>query len=145
MGDGQIYAWLVEMGKSGHRYALEGDDVTIGRGTACEIRLSDPKVSRSHARVVLESGEAILEDLRSAHGVWVNGQKIDKIKLADGDKIQLGDTHFVLEIEQDSIGTIMVPATKRELAQKMPIAARVAPSPANSLNPLISSSKLICN
>jgi hypothetical protein len=118
MGDGQTYAWLVEMGKGGIRYALEEDEATIGRGAACEIRLSDPKVSRSHARIFLESGQVILEDLKSAHGVLVNGQKIGKVQLADGDKIQLGNTHLVLEIVQDAIGTIMAPSIEQALDEQ---------------------------
>jgi hypothetical protein len=114
MGDG-TYAWLVEMGKTGNRHALEGDEITIGRGTSCQIRLSDPKVSRSHARLLFRSGQVILEDLKSAHGVQVNGKAVDKTKLADGDQIQLGDTLFVLEIVQDSIGTLMASSVELDL------------------------------
>jgi hypothetical protein len=119
MGDGQTYAWLVEMGKGGNRYALAGDEATIGRGAACEIRLSDPKVSRSHARIFLESGQVFLEDLKSAHGVLVNGQKIEKAQLTDGDQIQLGGTHLVFEIVQDFIGTIMASPGEQELDRNL--------------------------
>jgi hypothetical protein len=103
------------MGKTGNRHALEGDEITIGRGTSCQIRLSDPKVSRSHARLLFRSGQVILEDLKSAHGVQVNGKAVDKTKLADGDQIQLGDTLFVLEIVQDSIGTLMASSVELDL------------------------------
>ena len=118
MGDGQTYAWLVEMGKSGTRYALEENEITIGRGTSGQIRLKDPKISRAHARITLQGGQLIIEDLKSAHGVFINGQKIEKIEIKDGDQIQLGDTHLILEIEQDSMGTVMVSADEEALAQE---------------------------
>lgn len=117
MGDG-ILAWLVETGGGGKRHALTGDEITIGRGTACQIRLNDPKVSRSHARLAFESGQVILEDLKSAHGVLVNGQRIGKAQLTDGDQIQLGNTQLVLEIVQDAIGTIMAPSVEHVLDQQ---------------------------
>jgi hypothetical protein len=118
MGNGQTYAWLVEMGKGGNRYALAGDEASIGRGAACEIRISDPKVSRSHARIFVDRGQINLEDLKSAHGVLVNGKKIEKTQLTDGDQIQLGDTHLVFEIVEDFIGTIMASPGEQGLDQK---------------------------
>ena len=118
MGDGQTYAWLVVMGKAGTRYALEENEITIGRGTSGQIRLKDPKISRAHARITLQGGQLIIEDLKSAHGVFINGQKIEKIEIKDGDQIQLGDTHLILEIEQDSMGTVMVSADEEALAQE---------------------------
>jgi hypothetical protein len=63
----------------------------IGRSTTADVRLDDPSVSRRHALVVSEPGEAlrVLDD-RSLNGVFVNGEEIEWGKLADGDELTIG-------------------------------------------------------
>jgi predicted nucleic acid-binding Zn-ribbon protein len=71
----------------------------IGRSVAADIRLDDPSVSRRHALVVSEPGEAlrVLDD-RSLNGVFVNGDLVEWGKLADGDELAIGRYHlFALE------------------------------------------------
>lgn len=105
----EIHGWLVQLSglNSGERYAIEGEGVEIGRGTTCQIQLSDPKVSRLHARIVFKNGGLIVEDLNSTHGVLVNNLKVQKASLTDGDRLQVGDTQFRLERSPDSIATVM--------------------------------------
>jgi pSer/pThr/pTyr-binding forkhead associated (FHA) protein len=62
----------------------------IGRGFSAEIRLEDPTVSRRHAIVVREGASTVLLDDRSANGVHVNGQRIQRVELKDGDVVVLG-------------------------------------------------------
>jgi len=63
----------------------------IGRSVAADIRLDDPSVSRRHALVVSEEGEAlrVLDD-RSLNGVLVNGESVEWGRLADGDELTIG-------------------------------------------------------
>ena len=63
----------------------------IGRSIAADVRLDDPSVSRRHALVVSEPGEAlrVLDD-RSLNGVFVNGDLVEWGKLADGDELAIG-------------------------------------------------------
>lgn len=63
----------------------------IGRSVSADIRLDDPSVSRRHALVVSEPGEAlrVLDD-RSLNGVFVNGGLVEWGKLADGDELTVG-------------------------------------------------------
>ena len=49
-------------------------------------------MSRRHCRLFIEAGEAYIEDLDSSNGTYVNGRRIQRQKLADGDKIQVGET-----------------------------------------------------
>lgn len=63
----------------------------IGRAGACELQLFDVRISRYHAQIEFLAGEYILNDLRSANGVYVNGIRLaGSIALRTGDTIELG-------------------------------------------------------
>lgn len=69
-----------------------GDGWTrIGRSITADLQLDDPSVSRRHALIVSEPGEAlrILDD-RSLNGVFVNGDVVEWGRLADGDELAIG-------------------------------------------------------
>jgi pSer/pThr/pTyr-binding forkhead associated (FHA) protein len=69
-----------------------GDGWTrIGRSITADLQLDDPSVSRRHALVVSEPGEAlrVLDD-RSLNGVFVNGEVVEWEKLRDGDELAIG-------------------------------------------------------
>jgi hypothetical protein len=83
----------------GTRHELTTGRNVIGRGTEADIRLPDTGVSRKHVDVVLDSGTAVAEDLGSTNGTLVNGRRITRQPLADGDVIRIG--HSVLVYRQD--------------------------------------------
>ena len=83
----------------GTRHTLSSGRNVIGRGTEADIRLPDTGVSRKHVDIVLDSGTAIAEDLGSTNGTLVNGRRISRQPLADGDVIRIG--HSVLVYRQD--------------------------------------------
>ncbi|SDD37105.1 FHA domain-containing protein [Geodermatophilus telluris] len=83
----------------GTRHELTTGRNVIGRGTEADIRLPDTGVSRKHVDVVLDNGTAYAEDLGSTNGTLVNGRKITRQALADGDVIRIG--HSVLVYRQD--------------------------------------------
>ncbi len=83
----------------GTRHTLSTGRNVIGRGTEADIRLPDTGVSRKHVDIVLDSGTAIAEDLGSTNGTLVNGRRISRQPLADGDVIRIG--HSVLVYRQD--------------------------------------------
>jgi Protein of unknown function (DUF3662)/FHA domain len=83
----------------GTRHELSTGRNVIGRGTDADIRLPDTGVSRKHVDVVLDSGTAVAEDLGSTNGTLVNGRRITRQPLADGDVIRIG--HSVLVYRQD--------------------------------------------
>ena len=70
----------------GTREAHELADGTyvIGRGESCRVRLPFPEVSERHAILTVRNGTAILEDLNSANGTYVNGSPIDGAVKLDG-------------------------------------------------------------
>lgn len=76
--------------KAGKNIKIETDELILGRSTASDLPLEDEGVSRRHARIVLEGDAYWLEDLGSTNGVYVNGEKLNRTKLFDGDRIQVG-------------------------------------------------------
>ncbi len=76
-------------------YSIE-DRLTLGRNGHNNIVLKDPFVSKDHLQIVEDEEEFFLEDLGSANGTYLNGDKIqDVIKLKNGDKISLGNIEFL--------------------------------------------------
>jgi membrane-bound lytic murein transglycosylase D len=63
---------------------------TVGRHPNCDISIKDGVVSRRHAGIVWENGDWWIQDLNSANGVFVNGQRIDRATLFGMGRIQLG-------------------------------------------------------
>ncbi|WP_280468774.1 BTAD domain-containing putative transcriptional regulator [Nocardia cyriacigeorgica] len=77
----------------GQRFEVTAAGLTIGRGAGNDIRLTDPKVSRDHARVDTDGETARIEDLGSSNGVYVNDRRIDPSGVIEpGDRIRLGST-----------------------------------------------------
>jgi len=66
----------------------------IGRATGCELQIESSSVSRHHALVLVGPRDAIIEDLNSTNGVIVNGRKISRQLLSDGDAITIGEIQF---------------------------------------------------
>jgi diguanylate cyclase (GGDEF)-like protein len=84
---------LVSGPSAGALYSLPLDEYIIGRGKECGIRVDDPGISRSHARIVRQApGSYLVEDLDSRNGTFVNAQRISRQTLAEGDRIGLGST-----------------------------------------------------
>lgn len=62
----------------------------IGRQSDNQLALRDSRVSRVHARVVLDGGKYVIEDLRSRHGLFVNGVRVSSQVLNPADRIDFG-------------------------------------------------------
>ena len=66
----------------------------IGRATGCELQIEAGSVSRHHALILVGPREAIIEDLNSTNGVFVNGRKVSRQPLGDGDAVTIGEIQF---------------------------------------------------
>jgi hypothetical protein len=78
-------------------YTLERGRLAIGRSRDCDIRLTDPNVSRRHAEVRQEGSSFYVVDLDSTNGTEVNGRRVRRARLEDGDMIVLGSTELAFE------------------------------------------------
>jgi FHA domain len=69
---------------------LSGGTVTIGRQPDNVFRIDNPAVSGHHAKVYSEGDHYVIEDVESFNGTYVDGQRISKAVLKDGDNITIG-------------------------------------------------------
>ncbi|HEX3772503.1 MAG TPA: GGDEF domain-containing protein [Polyangiaceae bacterium] len=76
----------------GQMFPVQELEMVIGRSQEATVRLLDDGVSRRHARLVNERGVVSIEDLGSANGTLINGRRVERTALEDGDKIQVGST-----------------------------------------------------
>ena len=67
-----------------------GEKLVLGRSAEAGLRLDDDGVSRRHCTIEGRGTGAVLEDLQSQNGSFVDGVRVDLRTLADGDRIQLG-------------------------------------------------------
>src|SRR5262245_43927143 len=78
---------------------LTQDIIKVGKLPSSHLRIEDENVSRMHAVIeVTGPDEIYIIDLGSAAGTVVNGKKVNKCKLQNGDEIVLGGTRVVCEI-----------------------------------------------
>jgi predicted component of type VI protein secretion system len=111
----------------GAAFALEGDQMTIGRDSTNEIVINDAEVSRRHARLTFQGGKYVLEDLGSTNGTFVNGQRLSGPRvLKPGEVVSFGE-QIVLVFEAVNLdpGATMV----SQRAAAVPAAQRPAPPP----------------
>ncbi len=70
---------------------LSGGENVLGRESTAAVSIDDATVSRHHARIVIDRGRAVLEDLGSKNGTWLRGSRIATSQaLSDGDQIRIG-------------------------------------------------------
>ncbi len=66
-------------------------ELSIGRGTGCDVVLADITVSRRHARLIPRDGMWVLHDLSSTNGTFLNGHRVTRCQLRPGDRLALGE------------------------------------------------------
>jgi pSer/pThr/pTyr-binding forkhead associated (FHA) protein len=80
---------------------LPGSLKTMGRAPGVDFVVDAALVSRVHCRLTLsKNNDLLLEDLGSTNGTFVNGEKVNKTTLADGDKLRVGRVEFVVKEER---------------------------------------------
>src|SRR6267378_338055 len=70
--------------------SLNHTPYTVGRKVDRDLVIPDPRVSREHAHIVAENGEFFVVDQGSKHGTFVNGERVDRRKLARNDRLEFG-------------------------------------------------------
>jgi hypothetical protein len=109
------FANIISGPNAGQRRLLTNHAIlVVGRGDDCDLRLSDPSVSRVHVRITLTDGHVYLEDAGSRWGTLVNNRPAESRELFPGDCVSIGDTQLRVEIESPLVTTI-APIHKRIL------------------------------
>ena len=94
-----MYAVVItDEGGARRKLAFSKPELTVGRVQGNDIVLAKRNVSKQHARLTLKGDHAVVVDLNSTNGTWVNGRKISSPHpLKQGDKIYIAD--FILTLE----------------------------------------------
>jgi len=72
------------------------DSRVLGRAASADIRLEHSAISRNHCRFWADDGGTFVEDCGSLNGTYLNGRRIEKFGLSDGDKILVGPFELLI-------------------------------------------------
>lgn len=120
---------------AGTAVAVEGQSVTVGRAASSTLRLTDPLVSRTHARIML-GPSPVVTDEGSAHGTSVGGRPVRRAENAQwGEPVTVGGTTVVLErgagAESAEVSIVRPP----RLGESLTVAELDLPSPPQAPRP----------
>ena len=92
----------------GGEYPLQDSgELVIGRSSDLDMVLIEDMVSRKHAKISLQPGQIYIADLGSTNGTFVNGEKIKRARLKEGDRILIGTSILKLVSVPKSAGGLM--------------------------------------
>jgi len=86
---------VVTLTLGGRAHPITSPRFVIGRSRECDLTITDGNASRRHAEVVQEGDTYLVVDLGSTNGTELNGRRISRQELADGDRITVGGTDLV--------------------------------------------------
>ena len=89
-------------------------EIVVGRSSDLDMVLVEDLVSRKHARISYENDQIVIEDLGSTNGTFVNGEKIKRARLKEGDRVLIG-TSILKVIAGEGAGGAGTDAAKRDL------------------------------
>jgi len=80
---------------TGQRFPITGSSFLIGRRRdSCDLVIKDRRISGVHARIVADGPEFVIIDENSSNGTYVNGKRVLKTRLRDGDRVRFNDQVF---------------------------------------------------
>jgi pSer/pThr/pTyr-binding forkhead associated (FHA) protein/outer membrane protein assembly factor BamD (BamD/ComL family) len=99
-----MYSLTIEdsNGQIAEQFSFDHGSYLIGRQENCDIVLPSSSVSRQHANIFVRDGRCYIEDLNSANGVTVDGQRVVKQRhLGTASQVRIGDYYLYLEYKAD--------------------------------------------
>jgi hypothetical protein len=96
---GGVQRDAVSLSWNGQQRTIDKRRIVIGRSRECDLQLADANVSRRHAELRQEGASFWIIDLDSTNGLEVNGRRLKRSKLEDGDRLTLGSTELTFRRE----------------------------------------------
>ena len=84
-------------------FRIEPGKTMIGRREDCELRIPLGEISRRHAELIVDADAAMLRDLGSVNGTYVNNRRITEQELSPGDHIIMGPVVFTVQIDGEPV------------------------------------------
>ena len=103
------------------RIPLQKHSIIVGRNPNCDIMIDNPAVSGQHAKISFINGQFIVEDNKSLNGTFVNGKKITKYVLKNGDDIKIGKHILTMSINLEEFDVTEIPT--QEVYDTVPLDA----------------------
>lgn len=94
--------YLSDAGEEQELSLCDGEEITVGRSDENRIMLNDPSVSRRHAAFSATSFGAVVADLGSTNGTFLNGESLSSMKdLSSGDIVNIGACSITVDLPQN--------------------------------------------
>lgn len=101
--------------RQGDTIDLSQREHDIGTKRTAAISIRDPWISFKHAKIGFENNHFFIEDLNSTNGVWINGTRIKRQSLQDGDLVYLGKTKIRFQEATNGAAAAPAAATSSDL------------------------------
>ena len=97
----------------------------IGRSRASDLVVDDGYVSETHAALYYDGARAVVRDLGSQSGTWLNGAGVSgDSEIRSGDKLQIGQTLFAIDVSSEAAAPAEVPGELAALVASVQTAPR---------------------
>ena len=96
---------------------VKGREIVIGRSSELDMVLIEDMVSRRHASIGLHGDEISIADVGSTNGTFVNGEKIKRARLKEGDRILIG-TSIIKLVSVDPASQVSEAEAKNQLEKR---------------------------
>ncbi len=127
-------------------------EIVVGRSSELDMVLVEDMVSRKHAKITTTDAQVMIQDLGSTNGTFVNGEKIKKARLKEGDRILVGTSILKLiavdekqsaekPLDEAEIKSMMEQVAARKKRTSSPMSGRIDEVPLPDLLQLFSTSK----
>lgn len=148
------YALRFISGKyQGGEFPLQANrEIVVGRSSELDMVLVEDMVSRKHAKIITTDTQVLIQDLGSTNGTFVNGEKIKKARLKEGDRILVGTSILKLisvseadqpdrPLDDAEIKSMMQQVATNKKRSSSPMSGRIDEVPLPDLLQLFSTSK----
>ena len=114
------YAMRFISGKyQGGEFPLPGNsEVVVGRSSDLDMVLVEDMVSRRHAKISVNGDNVTIQDLGSTNGTFVNGERVKRATLNDGDRVLIGTSIIKLVATDGPAAPAQAPKKLEEVRQR---------------------------